>query len=129
MITDATVALVRAGTPIRSRVLGLHAGADGRLWVRALLPAARPSPCSTRDSGKPSLASLPRRHETACSKAACRAAQAASTIGCAVRWDNGATQALADAYAFGPQLGEAELQALRARAATCGPTTCSARIR
>jgi 1,4-alpha-glucan branching enzyme len=91
-------------------VLGLHADAGGRLWIRALLPQATQVELLDAASGA-RLVGLERRHPDGLFEAAVPRRRNAFDYRLRVTWQQGLQQVLADAYAFDPQLDEAELQA------------------
>jgi 1,4-alpha-glucan branching enzyme len=105
---DTVAALVAARHPDPFAVLGLHADSDGRLRIAALLPGAssvalheagRLEPLVTLEATDPAglfEARIPRRRER-------------FDYRLAVSWIDGGTGLLADAYAYGPQLDDAEL--------------------
>ncbi len=92
-------------------LLGLHADAQGRLWLRALLPGASKvelldaltsrTLVSLQPSGDFFESLVPRRRKH-------------FDYRLAVAWADGSQGIYADAYAFGPQLGEADLALLAA---------------
>ena len=92
-------------------LLGLHADAQGRLWLRALLPGASKvelldaltsrTLVSLQPSGDFFESLVPRRRKR-------------FDYRLAVAWADGSQGIYADAYAFGPQLGEADLALLAA---------------
>ncbi len=91
-------------------VLGLHADDDGRLWIRALLPQA--THVELLDAANNTrLVALERRHPEGFFEAAVPRRRKAFDYRLRVTWSQGTQQVLADAYAFGPQLDEADLQA------------------
>ena len=92
-------------------LLGLHADGQGRLWLRALLPGASKvelldaltsrTLVSLQPSGDFFESLVPRRRKR-------------FDYRLAVAWADGSQGIYADAYAFGPQLGEADLALLAA---------------
>ncbi|MEY3516391.1 MAG: 1,4-alpha-glucan branching enzyme, partial [Pseudomonadota bacterium] len=92
-------------------VLGLHADADGRLWLRALLPGAQQVSVIDAATGKP-LCHVPMRHAEGLFEGAVPRRRKPFAYRLRIRWPHGETE-LADAYAFGPQLDERDLELLR----------------
>ena len=92
-------------------VLGLHADADGRLWLRALLPGAEQVSVIEAASGK-TLCTLPLRHPEGLFEGAIPRRRKPFAYRLRIRWPQGETE-LADAYAFGPQLEDRDLELLR----------------
>jgi 1,4-alpha-glucan branching enzyme len=99
----------RHGDPFA--VLGLHAGVDGRWWLRALLPGA--SAVQVLDARGRELFELASRHADGFFEARVPRRRKRFDYVLRVRWGDGATQELHDAYAFGPQLPAHELEAFR----------------
>ncbi|MBV8605098.1 MAG: 1,4-alpha-glucan branching protein GlgB [Pelomonas sp.] len=98
----------RHGDPFAA--LGLHADAQGRLWIRALLPGA--TAVTLLANGKRVVALSP-RGDAGFFEAAVPRRRHRFDYRFAVRWAGAAAdQVVADAYAYGPQLGEAELDRL-----------------
>ena len=93
-------------------VLGLHAGGGGRFWIRALLPGATAVTLLDARSGR-ELVVLSARHGDGLFEAVVPRRRKPFDYRLQVRWADGRTQRLADAYAFGPQLAEEDLVALR----------------
>ncbi|TDP63107.1 1,4-alpha-glucan branching protein GlgB [Roseateles toxinivorans] len=111
LASDELNALLQARHADPFAVLGLHAEADGRMWLRAMLPGAlgvmvleaatrRVVATLPHRSGGFFEAMLPRRRK-------------AFDYRLQVRWDDGLEGCYADAYAFGPQLDEQDLALLR----------------
>ena len=92
-------------------VLGLHADATGRLWLRTLLPGAASVLVVDAGSGK-TLLDLPLRDAAGLFEGAIPRRRKRFEYRLHVRWQSGQQTELVDAYAFGPQLDEADLQAL-----------------
>ncbi|MEY3372875.1 MAG: hypothetical protein RLZZ537_1343, partial [Pseudomonadota bacterium] len=92
-------------------VLGLHADTEGRLWLRALLPGAEQVSVIDAATGKP-LCHLPMRHAEGLFEGAIPRRRKPFAYRLRIRWLHGETE-LADAYAFGPQLDERDLELLR----------------
>ncbi len=93
-------------------VLGLHADASGALWIRALLPQADTVAVLDAGSGIV-LAQLARRHPQGLFEARIPRRRKRFEYRLRVRWNDGSEQDLADAYAFGAQLSDDDLHALR----------------
>ena len=92
-------------------VLGLHTGADGRLWVRALLPGA--TAVNLRDARSDhGLVTLALHHADGLFEARVPRRRKPFDYRLDVRWADGRTQIMADAYAFGPQLDQRQVSAL-----------------
>jgi 1,4-alpha-glucan branching enzyme len=115
MLSDADVqALVdaRHGDPF-SR-LGLHADADGALWIRALLPRAtdvvlHEAPHVGGAVKGRRIVALELRHAEGLWEARVPRRKNRFDYRLAVRWDDGSEGRYADAYAFGPLIGDADL--------------------
>lgn len=103
-------ALLAARHPDPFSVLGLHADADGKLWLRALLPGAAGVMVLEAGSRKV-VGSLPHR-EGGFFEAAMGRRRKKFDYRFQVRWDDGHEGCHADAYAFGPQLEEQDLTLL-----------------
>ena len=113
MIEDRAVLELVAGQHANPfAVLGLHADLDSRLWIRALLPGAA-SVTLLDARTKRALVTLALRHADGLFEAAVPRRRKRFDYLLAVRWADGHVQRLVDAYAFGPQLGDEELFALR----------------
>ena len=93
-------------------VLGMHADGDGRLWIRALLPGAETVSVLDARSQRV-LVTLARRHADGYFEAAVPRRRKRFEYLFDVRWNDGRVQRIADAYAFGPQLRDEDLLALR----------------
>ena len=93
-------------------VLGLHADATGRWWLRALLPGAETVSVSDARTGR-TLAELSLRDPAGLFEAAIPRRRNRFAYRLQVRWQSGQESVLADAYSFGPQLDESDLQQLR----------------
>jgi 1,4-alpha-glucan branching enzyme len=92
-------------------LLGLHADAQGRLWLRALLPGASKVELLDALTSR-SLVSLQPRGALFESLVPRRRKRFDYRL--AVAWADGSQGIYADAYAFGPQLGDADLALLAA---------------
>ncbi len=92
-------------------LLGLHADAQGRLWLRALLPGASKVELLDALSSKV-LVGLQSRGDFFESLVPRRRKRFDYRL--AVAWADGSQGIYADAYAFGPQLGDADLALLAA---------------
>jgi len=93
-------------------VLGLHCMADGRLWLRTLMPDAAAVEVLLADSGA-LVTELQRRDGTDVFEARIPRRRKPFGYRLRVRWQNGSCSTLHDAYAYGPQLADADLQQLR----------------
>jgi 1,4-alpha-glucan branching enzyme len=92
-------------------VLGLHV-ARGGWWLRAMLPGA--SAVSAVDpAGSAVLATLAARDPAGLFEGELRGAKARLDYRLRVRWADGHESLLADPYAFGPLIADADLQAMR----------------
>jgi 1,4-alpha-glucan branching enzyme len=116
MMRDADArALIEARHTDPFAVLGLHTDADGKWWVAAMLPRALTVAIVDTSSGKP-VVQLAQRAAPAGSglfEAAIPRRRKRFDYQLHVRWDDGSEGSYADAYAFGPQLTDGELHALR----------------
>lgn len=104
-------ALAGARHPDPFAVLGLHA-AGGRWWHRAMLAGATAVDAVDAANGA-LVATLSPRDPGGLFEGEARGRTARYDYRLRVRWASGATTVLADAYAFGPQLAESDLHALR----------------
>jgi len=114
MSDDDVQALVQArhGDPF-SR-LGLHADADGVLWIRALLPRATAVALHETENGGGAvkgrrIVALEMRHADGLWEARVPRRKSRFDYRLAVRWDDGSEGRYADAYAFGTLIGDADL--------------------
>jgi 1,4-alpha-glucan branching enzyme len=108
MLSDADLndlVEARHGDPFR--VLGLHEEA-GSLWVRAMLPAAALVEVVDAASGK-AVADLTLRHEAGLWEGALPRRKNRFDYRLKIRWADGSEGLYADAYAFGPQIPDADL--------------------
>ena len=116
MISDLDVqALVGACHPDPFAVLGMHADAAGRLWLRAMLPGAREVRVIEASTQKV-LATLALRHPAGLFEAVLPRRRKRFDYRLRIDWNGalqGAAGLYADAYAFGPQLGDDQLLLLR----------------
>jgi 1,4-alpha-glucan branching enzyme len=106
----AALAGGRHGDPFA--VLGLHAADDGALWARALLPQAEAVALLDARTGAV-VCALARVHDGGVFEARVPRRRKPFEYRLRVQWSHGETQDLADAYAFGPQLSDDDLYALR----------------
>ena len=93
-------------------VLGLHADASGDLWIRALLPGAQAVEVHATVSGR-RVAALALCHPDGLFEARVPRRRRHFAYQLAVQWAAGQVVRSADAYAFGLQLTDADLAALR----------------
>ncbi len=116
MISDADAqALANACHPDPFAVLGLHADTVGKLWVRAILPGARQVQVTDAKSGK-AVATLMLRHPDGVFEGALPRRRQRFDYRLRVIWTDVAGEdpgVYADAYAFGAQLTDEQLLALR----------------
>jgi 1,4-alpha-glucan branching enzyme len=89
-------------------VLGLHADADGKLWLRAMLPGATGVAVIDAATGK-HTAHLSLRDEAGLWEGAIPRRKARFDYHLQVQWANGDEGVYADAYAFGPLVPDADL--------------------
>ena len=105
---DDLAALLEARHPDPFSVLGMHADADGDLWVCALLPGARSvvllDTATSRRIGR-----LLARHEAGCFEALIPRRRKPFDYRLRVTWSDGRDTLLADPYRYGPLLGELDL--------------------
>jgi 1,4-alpha-glucan branching enzyme len=112
MLSDEDVqALVHARHPDPFAVLGLHADAQGALWLRALLPQAAGVAVVDAGNGE-RLAELHRRHDAGFWVGRIAQRRDRFDYRLQVRWSDGSEGRYADAYAFGPLLTDADLHYL-----------------
>ena len=108
MIDDGTIEQIRQashGDPFA--VLGAHADASGRRWLRAFLPGARH--VELLDAGSQATGvGLERRHADGFFEAELPES-ASADYRLRVLWENGATQVVDDPYRFPPVLGELDV--------------------
>jgi 1,4-alpha-glucan branching enzyme len=113
MLADADVkALVTARHADPFSVLGLHAGTKNQLWLRALLPGAK-SVEVINATTEAREAVLTLRHADGFFEAAIPKKTERFEYWLNVTWADGHAGTYADAYAFGPQIGDADLAQLR----------------
>ncbi len=110
MLSPAEVdALLAARHADPFSVLGLHADAGGRLWLRALLPGAQSVEVLEAASGA-RVAVLSQRHPAGFFEATMGRRRKRFDYRLLVQWPGQAqAQVMADAYAFGPQLPAPDL--------------------
>jgi 1,4-alpha-glucan branching enzyme len=115
MLTEAQVlSLVQARQADPFSLLGLHADAQGALWIRALLPRATEVLLHESENGGGAVkgrkvVSLERRHPDGLWEAAVPRRRQRFDYRLQIRWEDGSSGRYADAYAYGPQLGDADL--------------------
>lgn len=110
--------LLRARHSDPFAVLGLHADESGKLWLRAVLPGASQVRAVDAATGKAIVTLAPRGlpTEQGFFEAAVPRRKTRFDYRWMVTWqgrENEPEQLLADAYAFGPQLAVADLEALQ----------------
>ncbi len=108
---DDIDALLAARHPDPFAVLGLHADAADKLWVRALLPGAASVELIDAASGKSLTDLLHHRDGFFEARVPLRRERFDYRLG--VRWGDGSRDIYADTFAFGPQLDEDTLLAFR----------------
>jgi 1,4-alpha-glucan branching enzyme len=115
MLSEADAsALIEARHADPFSVLGLHADADGKLWIAAMLPGATSVDVMEADTGKRVVA-LQQRDATGLFVARIPRRKNRFRYRLAVTWHDGKggnTGTYDDAYAFGPQIDDATLRAL-----------------
>jgi 1,4-alpha-glucan branching enzyme len=115
MLLDSQIDLVRSarhGDPFS--VLGVHADADDRRWLRAFLPDASQVVALDTHSGE-LIAVLGRRHADGFFEAVLPQS-APSDYRLQVRWSDGSSSIVDDPYRFGPTLSAPDLARLAAGA-------------
>jgi 1,4-alpha-glucan branching enzyme len=100
------LAEARHGDPFA--VLGLHADADGKLWVRAMLPSAQNVAVLDAASGNP-LAALVEHPASGLWQGAIPRRKNRFDYRLQVQWHSGGDGVYADAYAFGPLIADDDL--------------------
>lgn len=108
MLSDPEIDLIRTarhGDPFA--VLGPHPDADGRWWLRAMLPGATHVVAVRREDGAP-IAPLLLRHVDGLFEAALPG-DARPDYRLQVRWSSGLESLLEDPYRFPPVLGEMDV--------------------
>ena len=92
-------------------VLGLHADAQGALWLRALLPGAATVTVHDTASGRP-VAALAQRHGDGFFEARMPRRRKPFDYRLQVQWAHGPATQLGDPYRYGPLVGEQDLHYL-----------------
>ncbi|HSW02959.1 1,4-alpha-glucan branching enzyme, partial [Aquabacterium sp.] len=108
---DDVLALISARHPDPFAVLGQHADAQGRLWLRVMLPGATQVMVHDTASGA-SVALLAPRHANGLFEGALPPGMKRFDYRLQVRWAGGGEGRYADAYSFGPLIGDADLHFL-----------------
>ena len=109
MLPDDDVhALVEARHGDPFAVLGLHADAQGKLWVRAMLPGASSVAVVDAASGR-KVVDLALRDDTGLWEAAIPRRKNRFDYRLRVQWANGDAGTYADAYAFASQIADDDL--------------------
>ncbi len=108
---DDVLALISARHADPFAVLGQHADAQGRLWLRALLPGATQVWVHDTATGA-TVAPLALRHPNGLFEAELKGLRQRFDYRLQVRWAGGGEGRYADAYSFGPLLGDADLHYL-----------------
>jgi 1,4-alpha-glucan branching enzyme len=115
MLSDADVqALVQARHGDPFALLGLHADADGALWIRALLPRATQVALHETEHGGSAvkgrkIVALEQRHAEGLWEARVPRRRNRFDYRLNVHWDDGSQGRYADAYAFGTLISDADL--------------------
>ena len=99
----------RHGDPFAA--LGLHAAPDGRFWLRSLQPGAAQVDVLDGHTGK-TLCTLPPRDAQGLFEGVIPRRRKPFAYRLAINWADGRYEILDDAYRFGPQLADADLQLL-----------------
>jgi 1,4-alpha-glucan branching enzyme len=112
MLADSDLELLlQAAHPDPFSVLGMHADADGDLWVRVLLPrAAQVLLLDTRTGRR--VAELVQREGTPLYEALLPRRRKPFDYRLKIRWDDGHLSLAGDAYRYGPLIGEQDLHYL-----------------
>jgi 1,4-alpha-glucan branching enzyme len=108
MLLDQQIELVRNarhGDPFS--VLGVHADATGRLWLRAMLPGAEQVAALDATTGE-SLGALERRHEDGFFEGLLSSTERPD-YRLQVRWADGSSGIVDDPYRYPPVLGELDV--------------------
>jgi len=105
---DDVHALVEARHGDPFAVLGLHADAQGKLWVRAMLPGASSVAVVDAASGR-KVVDLALRDDTGLWEAAIPRRKNRFDYRLRVQWANGDAGTYADAYAFASQIADDDL--------------------
>jgi 1,4-alpha-glucan branching enzyme len=109
MLNDADVhALLEARHPDPFAVLGMHADADGALWVRAVLPRARHVTVHDMKSGR-RVSALAERAPGGLFEGSIPRRRNPFDYRLRVEWDDGSSGLYGDAYRVGPLIGEQDL--------------------
>ena len=115
MLSDTevqTLVQARHGDPFA--LLGLHADADGALWIRALLPRAVEVALHESDNGNGAakggkILALAQRHADGLWEAKVPRRKNRFDYRLNIRWDDGSEGRYADAYAFDSMISDADL--------------------
>lgn len=108
---DDVLALISARHPDPFAVLGQHADAQGRLWQRLMLPGATQVTLHDAASGN-LVAPLPLRHPNGFFEAVLPPDTPRFDYRLQVRWAAGTEGLYADAYSYGPLIGDQDLHYL-----------------
>jgi 1,4-alpha-glucan branching enzyme len=112
MLTQDDITLLReARHPDPFSVLGLHADAQGVLWLRTILPLASIVAVLDAADGK-AVAQLEQRHADGIFEARLARRKRHFDYRLAVQWNDGHAGTYADAYAFASSIGEQDLHYL-----------------
>ena len=112
MLSDAEVrALVGAHHSDPFAVLGMHADAAGALWIRVLLPGAAAVAVHDAGTGR-RVAEIGLRHPEGLFEGVMPRRRKHFDYRLHVQWASGDSGVYADAFAFGPQIGDQDLHYL-----------------
>ena len=103
--------LLAARHPDPFAVLGLHAQADGALWLRVLLPGAQAVVVQDSATGS-ALLTLPQRHPDGLFEGQVPGRRRQLDYRLQVQWADGSSTLLDDPYRHGPLIGEQDLHYL-----------------
>ena len=111
MLDQAEVDALRgARHPDPFSLLGLQTAADGKLWLRAMLPGALS--VVVRDPAGKKIVDLALRHSDGLFEALIPRRKNRFDYRLSVIWADGSDGVYADAYAYGPQLSDVDLEPL-----------------
>ena len=112
MLSDAEVnALVGARHSDPFASLGMHADAAGALWVRVMLPGAQTVAVHDAETGR-RVAAIGLRHADGLFEGVMPRRRRRFDYRLHVQWQSGDSGIYADAYNYGPQIGDQDLHFL-----------------